>query len=53
MKADIQNLAALTIIGVIALSVCLGGVPQADAGLVGAIVTGLFALLNPRKGAEG
>ncbi len=53
MKIDTQNLAALAIIGIIALGACLGQVPQADAGLVGAIVTGLFALLNPRKGSEG
>lgn len=40
-----QNLLALGIIGAIALAAACGLVPK-DAGLVGDIVTGLFALLN-------
>jgi hypothetical protein len=52
MKSDVQTLAALGLLGVIAICACLGAVPPANAGLVGAIVTGLFALLQPRKGPD-
>lgn len=45
---DVPTLAALALIGALGLCACAGVVPPQNAGLVGAIITGLFAFLNPR-----